>query len=67
MVDNGSEFKGAVIRLVDKYKLPIIPILPYNPVANGNVERGHGVYIESIWCALQGRTHKWPKVLDLAI
>ena len=66
-VGNGLEFKGAVIHLADKYKLPIIPILPYNPVVNGNVERGHGVYIESMWRVLQGQTHEWPNVLDLAI
>ena len=66
-VDNGTEFKGAVTLLADKYNIPIIPISPYNPSANGIVERGHGVYIESIWKILQGNTTKWPEILPLAI
>jgi len=66
-VDNGSEFKGAVTMLADKYKLPLIPISPYNPTANGMVERGHGVYIDSIWKVLQGNTSKWPDLLGLAL
>ena len=66
-VDNGSEFKGAVIKLAEKYKVPIIPISPYNPQANGNIERGHGIYIDSIWKVLQGKTYKWPNILDTAI
>ena len=57
-VDNGMEFKGAVTLLADKYNIPIIPISPYNPSANGIVERGHGIYIESIWKILQGNTAK---------
>ena len=66
-VDNGSEFKGAVTTLADKYKLPLIPILPYNPTVNGMVERGHRVYIDSIWKVLQGNTLKWPDLLGLAL
>jgi hypothetical protein len=66
-VDNGSEFKGAVTLLAEKYNVPMIPISPYNPSANGTVERGHGVYIESIWRVLQGRTQDWPQVLQLAV
>ena len=66
-VDNGSEFKGAVTALADKYKLPLIPISPYNPTANGMVERGHGVYIDLIWKVLQGNTSKWPDLLGSAL
>ena len=66
-VDNGTEFKGAVTLLTDKYNIPIIPISPYNPSANGIVERGHGIYIESIWKILQGNTAKWPEILPLMI
>ena len=68
-IDNGTKFKGAVTLLADKYNIPIIPISPYNPSANGIVERGHGVYmyIESIWTILQGNTTKWPEILPLAI
>ena len=65
-VDNGSEFKGAVLLLVEKYKIPLVLISPYNPPVNGLVERGHGVYIESIWRILQGRTNEWPSLLQLA-
>ena len=66
-VDNGMEFKGAVTLLADKHNIPIIPISPYNPSVNGIVERGHGVYIESIWKILQGNTTKWPEILPLVI
>jgi hypothetical protein len=34
---------------------------------NGIVERGHGVYIKSIWRVLQGRTNEWPDILQLAV
>jgi len=53
--------------LADKYKLLLIPISPYNPTANGMVERGHGVYIDSIWKVLQGNTSKWPDLLGSAL
>ena len=66
-VDNGSEFKGAVTLLAEKYNMPMIPISPYNPPANRVVECGHGVYIESIWHVLQGRMQDWPHVLQLAV
>ena len=61
------EFKGAITLLADKYNIPIIPISPYNPSANGIIERGHGIYIKSIWKILQGNTAKWPEILPLAI
>ena len=61
------EFKGAITLLADKYNIPIIPISPYNLPANSIVERGHGVYIESIWKILQGNTMKWLEILPLAI
>ena len=61
------ELKGAVTLLANKYNIPIIPISPYNPSANGIIERGHGIYIESIWKILQGNTTKWPEILPLAM
>ena len=66
-VDNGMEFKGPITLLADKYNILIIPISPYNPSANDIIERGHGVYIESIWKILQGNTAKWPEILPLTI
>jgi transposase InsO family protein len=42
-VDNGSEFQGATQILMDKYKVPIVRMMVYNPGANGKVEQGHGV------------------------
>ena len=66
-VDNGSEFKGAVTLLAEKYKLPLIPISPYNPPANGAVERGHSIWIESIWKATEGKTNLWPLLLNQAL
>ena len=48
-VDNSSEFKGATQVLMDKYKVPIVRMLAYNPEVNGKVEWGHGIWIESMW------------------
>jgi Integrase core domain len=37
-IDNGSEFKGAVQSLMDRYRVPVVQISPYNPQANGKSE-----------------------------
>ena len=66
-VDNGSEFKGATQVLMDKYKVPIVQTLAYNPEANGKVERGHSMWIESMWRVLKGKTNEWPSLLGYAL
>lgn len=47
--DNGTEFQDAVRILAYQYGIPIIRISPYNPGANGMIERGHRTWINSIW------------------
>jgi hypothetical protein len=49
MIDNGSKFKGAVQLLMDKYKVPIIQVSPYNLQANSKSEHGHTVWISVLW------------------
>src|SRR5260370_31240280 len=66
-VDNGSEFKGATQVLMDKCKAPIVQTSVYNPKAKGKVEQGHGVWIESMWRVLKGKTDEWPSLLGYAL
>jgi IS30 family transposase len=37
-IDNGSEFKGAVQSLIDRYRVPVVQISPYNLQVNGKSE-----------------------------
>src|SRR5260221_10579377 len=64
--DNDSEFKGAVENLMNKYKVPVVHILPYNSQANGKIERTQRTYLEAIWKVLQGKTNQWPSKLGYA-
>ena len=48
VVDGGTENQGFVRELSDKYKLGRVQISPYNPRANGQVERGHAPIINSL-------------------
>ena len=52
---------------MDKYKVPIIHMTAYNPEANGKVECGHGVWIESMWRVLKGKTDEWPSLMGYAL
>jgi len=62
-IDNGSEFKGAVQALMDKYKVPVVRVSPYNPQANGKSERGHAVWISALWKISTIRIYDWPDYL----
>ena len=44
--NNGSEFKGATEELMNKYKVPVVWISPYNSQANGKIEQTQRTYIE---------------------
>jgi hypothetical protein len=57
--DNGTEFQGAVTILAEKYGINIIRISPYNPAANGMIERGHRTWINSIWKLCGSKKEKW--------
>lgn len=57
--DNGTEFQGAVSVLAKRYGVHIVRISPYNPVANGMIERGHRTWINSIWKLCGSKKEKW--------
>jgi len=59
--DNGTEFQGTVNTLTRKYGIPIIRISPYNPAANGMIERGHRTWISSIWKLCGNKKNKWSR------
>ena len=65
--DNGSEFKGAVKNLMNKYKVPVIHISPYNSQVNGKIERTQCTYLEAIWKVLQGDASQWLSKLGYAL
>jgi hypothetical protein len=59
--DNGTEFRGAVDILARKYGITVIRISPYNPAANGMIERGHRTWINSIWKLCGSKKHRWSR------
>lgn len=59
--DNGTEFKKAVDILARRYGIKIVRISPYNPAANGMIERGHRTWINSIWKLCGNSKEKWSK------
>jgi hypothetical protein len=59
--DNGTEFHGAVDILAKKYGIAIIRTSPYNPAANGMIERGHRTWINSIWKLCGSRKEQWSR------
>ena len=59
--DNGTEFQGAVSILAKRYGITIIRISPYNPAANGMIERGHRTWINSIWKLCSPKKERWSR------
>ena len=59
--DNGTEFQGAVSILAKRYGITIIRISPYNPAANGMIERGHRTWINSIWKLCGPKKERWSR------
>ncbi|CAD6952494.1 unnamed protein product [Tilletia caries] len=64
--DQGTEFKGVVDELLNKYKIDITRTSVYNPRANGAVERGHPPLKEAIVHAARTLGAPWPEVDSLA-
>ena len=67
VTDNGPEFQGELVKLLENYDLPHIPISPYNSQANGVVEQGHFAIREAIVKACQGKIQDWPSKLKAAL
>jgi hypothetical protein len=59
--DNGTEFQGAVNALARRYNITVIRISPYNPAANGMIERSHRTWINSIWKLCGNKKNKWSR------
>ena len=59
--DNGTEFQGAVDVLTKKYGITVVRVSPYNPAANGMIERSHRTWINSIWKLCAHRKHTWSR------
>src|SRR5258708_4246683 len=64
---NGYEFKGTGEELMEKYKVPVVRISPYNSQVNGKIERTQQAYLEAIWKVLQGEMNQWPSWLGYAL
>ena len=60
VTDNGSEVQKAFSWLMERLGVPHVKISPYNPRANGVVERGHLIMREAIVKACQGNIESWP-------
>ena len=67
VIDNSPEFQGELVKLLEHYDLPHIPISPYNSQANGVVEQGHFAIREAIVKACQGKIQDWPGKLKAAL
>ena len=50
---------SAVNVLTKKYGITIVQISPYNPAANGMIERSHRTWINSIWKLCGRKTNRW--------
>ena len=59
--------QGELVKLLENYNLPHIPISPYNSQANGVVEQGHFAIREAIVKACQGKIQDWPSKLKAAL
>jgi hypothetical protein len=59
--DNGKEFEGVLSILMKRYGITAIKTSPYNPAANGMIERGHRTWINSIWKLCGKRKDRWSR------
>jgi hypothetical protein len=62
-VDGGSEFKGAVIKELNKLGIRRIMISAYNAKANGMVERGHQPIASALIALTMGGKKPWVDLL----
>ena len=67
VTDNGPSLLGAFERLAKDFNVQQIKISPYNPQANGVVERAHFTIRESLMRICKGNPAAWPRYLQAAI
>jgi hypothetical protein len=67
VTDNGPSLHGAFERLAKEFNVNQIKISPYNPQANGVVERAHFVIREALMRLCKGDPSSWPRYLQAAI
>lgn len=67
VTDNGPSLHGAFERLAKDYNVKQIKISPYNPQANGVVERAHFTIREALMRITKSNPSQWPKYLQAAI
>ena len=67
VTDNGPEFQGELVKLLEHYDLPHISISPYNSQANGVVEQRYFAIRKAIVKACQGKIQDWPSKLKAAL
>jgi len=67
VLDGGSENKGEVTKALAAYGVDKVSISAYHPQANGLVERGHDVIVNSLAKYSKGRRSEWFRYLPLAI
>ncbi|VDC00593.1 unnamed protein product [Peniophora sp. CBMAI 1063] len=67
VTDNGSEVQKAFAWMMERLGVPHVHISPYNPRANGVVERGHFILREAIVKACQGKIERWPEHVAAAL
>jgi hypothetical protein len=65
--DNGTEFLGEFKRLLVKYGIPQIRTSPYNPSANGVIERGNRSIKEAIFRRSRDHPERWFEYLEYAL
>jgi hypothetical protein len=67
VTDNGPEFKGEFARELALYRIKLVRTSPYNPGANGVVERGNAPLKESLFKMVLRTGKPWWENLDLAV
>lgn len=67
VADGGPEFMGAVDELFRRYGVIAIISSPYNPKANGVVERSHQTLVNSILRLCGTNSKDWPKYVHAAL
>ena len=60
VTDNGPSLHGAFERLAKDFNVNQIKISPYNPQANGVVERAHFIIREALMRICRGDPTSWP-------
>ncbi len=67
MIDGGSEFRGEVVELLNKYDINRIKISAYNSKGNGMIERGHQAFINALIALTIGGKKKWTRLLPTVL